>query len=96
MNLRTVPTREKPPLAAKQGKVSGSVVLAAKAIKGAKTNNWQYSTDAGKTWVDVPQTTKATTTIANLQPGTNVEFRQRVVTKTGVADWGQPITHLVT
>ena len=96
MNLRAIATREKPPLAAKAGKVSGTVVLSAKATKGAKTNNWQYSIDGGKTWTDLPQTTKATTTVANLQPGINVEFRQRVVTKAGVSDWGQAITHLVT
>jgi hypothetical protein len=96
MTLRTVPTREKPPLAAKAAKVSGSVVLAAKATKGAKANNWQYSLDGGKTWVDLPQTTKATTTVPNLQPGMTVEFRQRVLTKTGVSDWGQPISHIVT
>ena len=96
MSLRVVPTREKPPLAAKAGKVSGSVFLAAKATKGAKTNNWQYSADGGKTWVDVPATTKASTTVSSLTPGTTVEFRQRIVTKAGVADWGQPISHIVT
>jgi len=96
MTLRAVIAREKPPLAAKAGKVSGTVVLAAKATKGAKANNWEYSVDGGKTWVDLAQTTKATTTVPNLQPGITVEFRQRVLTKTGVSDWGQSISHLVT
>jgi hypothetical protein len=96
MTLRTVPVREKPPLAAKAGKVSGTVLLAAKATKGAKANSWQYSADGGKTWIDLPQTTKASTSVANLTPGTTVEFHQRVLTKTGVSDWGQTISHLVT
>ncbi len=96
MFLRTVPTREKPPLAVKAGKVSGSVVVVAKATKGAKANDWQQSIDGGKTWTDLPATTKATTTVQSLQPGTTVEFRQRVLTKTGVSDWGQTISHLVT
>jgi hypothetical protein len=96
MTLRTVTTREKPPLAAKAGTVSGTVLLAAKATAGAKANSWQYSTDGGKTWIDLPQTTKASTTVPNLTPGTTVEFRQRVLTKAGVSDWSQTISHLVT
>jgi hypothetical protein len=96
MTLRTVATRVKPPLAAKAGRVTGTVVLVAKATKGAKANSWQYSTDGGKTWIDLPQTTKANTTVPNLQPGMTVEFRQRVLTKAGVSDWSQTISRLVT
>jgi hypothetical protein len=96
MALRSTAVFEKPPLAAKPGTVSGTVVLAAKATKGAAANEWQYSTDGGKTWVDLPITTKATTSIPNLTPGTTVAFRQRAVTKDGATNWGQTIEHLVT
>ncbi len=95
MTLRKVGSRSKPPLAVKQT-VSGTVKLVAKATKGAKSNNWQYSTDGGKTWIDVPPTTKASTTIPNLTPGTTVEYRQRVLTKAGLSDWSQTVSALVT
>jgi len=94
MSVRKYTHPAKPPLAAKQ-KLSGTVQLVAKATKGAKSNEWQYSTDGGKTWVDLPPTTKASTTV-NLMPGTTVSYRQRVLTKSGQSDWSQPISALVT
>ena len=94
MSVRKYTHPAKPPLAAKQ-KLSGTVQLVAKATKGAKSNEWQYSTDGGKTWVDLPPTTKASTTV-NLMPGTTVSYRQRVLTKSGRSDWSQPISALVT
>ena len=95
MLIRKAPSRNKPLLAAKHGAVSGAVAVVAKATKGAKTNNWQYSLDGGKTWIDLPPTTAAKTTVHNLTPGTTVTFRQRVVTKAGLSDWGQPVSTLV-
>jgi len=76
--------------------VSGAVIVVAKAQKGAKTNEWSYSLDGGKTWLDAPPTTKAKTTIGDLAVGTVVLFRHRVVTKAGRGDWCQPISKLVT
>ena len=96
MTLKVAPTRSKPPLAVKAGAVSGAVTIVAKATKGAKANHWQYSLDAGKTWIDLPPTTKAKTSIANLTPGTTVTVRARALTKVGLEDWGQDVTHLVT
>ena len=95
MSLRSTPPRTKPPLAATAGSVSGVVHLVAQRAFGAKANEWQYSADAGKTWVDLPSTTKASTTVANLTPGTTVQFRQRAVTKAGVSDWSLPVPHVV-
>jgi hypothetical protein len=94
MKLRKGSSRHKPDLSVKQT-VSGAVHLVAKATKGAKANLWQYSTDGGKNWIDVPPTSKATTAILGLTPGTTVSFRQRVLTKTGLADWSQDVSHLV-
>jgi hypothetical protein len=48
---------------------------------------WAYSTDGMKTWVSMPFTTKATTTIFGLVPGSTVHFRYRPVTKDGVGNW---------
>jgi hypothetical protein len=94
--LRRTTPHAKPPLAVKPATVSGSVDLVAKATKGAKANNWQYSLDGGKTWIDLPPTSRAKTTLANLTPATTVTVRQRVLTKAGLSDWGQPVSHLVT
>jgi len=77
------------------GAVSGSVHAIAKATKGARANEWQYSLDGGKTWFDLLPTTGADTTIHGLTPGTTVSIRQRVLTKAGLTDWGQPVSTLV-
>jgi hypothetical protein len=95
MTLVKPPARNKPPLAVKAGATSGVVHVVAKATKGAKANNWQLSTDGGKTWVDLPETTRARTQVANLTPGTTVQFRQRALTKTGASDWSLPVPHVV-
>ena len=96
MSLRVSSPRNKPPLAVKAGTVSGTVQIVAKATKGAKTNLWQYSLDGGKTWIDLPPTTRASTALTSLTPGTTVTVRQRSVTKAGLTDWAQPVSHLVT
>jgi len=95
MKLHKAAARNKPPLAVKAGATSGSVRVVAKATQGAKANDWQMSSDGGKTWVDIPSTTKASTTVANLTPGTMVQFRQRVLTKAGASDWSVPVPHVV-
>ena len=75
--------------------VSGTIKLMAKAVRGGRSHEWQYSTDGGKTWTSVPPTTQASTTIPGLQPGVLHAFRQRVVMKDGPSDWSQPISLLV-
>ena len=75
--------------------MSGEVQLVAKATKGATANEWQYSTDGGKTWVDLSSTSKATITVSNLTPGTTVMFRHRVLTKAGHSDWSDASSLLV-
>ncbi len=95
MRLRRPTVRNIPPLAVKAGATSGSVKVVAKATKGAKASDWQYSLDGGKTWVALPSTTKASTSVSNLTPGTTVQFRQRVLTKAGASDWSVPVPHVV-
>ena len=95
MSLRKAGSHPKSDLAVKQ-KVSGTIKLIAKSVKGARAHNWQYSTDGGKTWIEVPQTTKAVTTITGLTPGVSVTYRHRALaTTTGLGDWSQPVTALV-
>jgi hypothetical protein len=95
MSLHKPRARTKAPLAAKAGATSGVVHLVALHAPGAKANEWQYSTDGGKTWIDLPSTTAAKTQVANLTPSTTVQFRQRAVTKHGVGDWSLPVPHVV-
>jgi len=95
MTVRKATYPAKPPLVAKPA-FMGVMRLVAKAIKGGKTNEWQFSTDGGTTWVSTPSSTKASTTIAGLQVGSLVSFRHRAITKMGPGDWGQPITATVT
>jgi hypothetical protein len=95
MRLRKTTKPQKSDLAVK-AVASGSVKVVAKATKGARANEFQYSTDGGKTWNVVPTSTRASTTIAGLTPGVAVTYRHRPVTKAGPGDWSQPVTAVVT
>jgi hypothetical protein len=95
MTLRKKGSHTKSDLAVHQ-KVSGVVQVVAKAGTGSRAHEWQYSTDGGKTWIDAPATTKASTTITGLQVGVAVSYRHRAITKAGPGDWSQPVVALVT
>jgi hypothetical protein len=94
MTLRKKGASSKSDLSVKQI-VSGSVKVVAKAVKGAKAHDWQYSTDGGKTWIDAGSTTKSSTTITGLVPGTTVSYRNRVLTTAGRSDWSQAVSAVV-
>jgi hypothetical protein len=94
MTLRKSTAPHKSDLATKQV-ISGTVHVIAKAIKGARSYEWQFSTDGGKTWASVAPTTKATTSVPNLTPGVLTTFRHRAVTKGGPSEWGQPVSAMV-
>jgi hypothetical protein len=81
--------------AAKQGAVSGSVKLTAQSAARRASYEWESSVDGGKTWVLAPSTLQAKTTLSGLVPGSSYSFRYRPVTKTGEADWSQPIALIV-
>ncbi len=95
MAVKKTAVRTKPSLATKQTS-SGAVHVVAKATKGAKANNWQYSTDGGKTWTSAPTSTKSSTVITGLTPGATLTVRHQPVTKAGPLDWSQPVTAIVT
>jgi hypothetical protein len=75
--------------------VSGSVEIVAASVGRRASYVWGYSTDGGKTWIEVGPTLQAKTLITGLPVATSVQFRYRAVTKTGAADWSQPVSHLV-
>ena len=94
MTVRTITLHDKPALGVKQGSVSGTVNLAAKAPAHRASYAWQYSTDQ-KTWTSVPQTLQAKTGVSGLTAGTTYYFRVQVLTMTGEGDWSQIVSLLV-
>jgi len=95
MTLRKKKVTHKSDLAVKPI-ASGSLGVVAKSVKGARGHEWQLSTDGGKTWSDLPATTQCKTAVHGLQLGATVLFRQRVLTRTGLGDWSQAISAIVT
>ena len=94
MTVRKVTLHDKPALAAKQGSVSGSVNLVAKAAARTAAYEWQYSTDQ-KTWTTLPITLQAKTGVSGLTVATVYYFRVQEVTRTGIENWSQIIQMLV-
>jgi hypothetical protein len=86
MTLRKTGAHPKADLTVKQT-VSGTVHVVARSVIGAKSHEWQYSLDGGKTWTSASPTTKASTTLSGFQSGTLVQVRQRAILKTGPTDW---------
>ena len=93
--VRKTPTHAARTFTVNPGAVSGSVKLYTKSVGSRSAYLWEYSTDAGKTWVAAPVTVQARTTITGLPPGTTVLFRVQTVSKTGEGDWSQVLSHLV-
>jgi hypothetical protein len=77
------------------GRVSGSVRLVVKAVAKVASYEWQLSNDAGKTWVGLPKTLQAKTTVSGLTQGLTYGFRFRATTRPGVGDWYEPAWYLV-
>lgn len=73
-----------------QGAVSGTAKVVCPTAGHRASYDWEYSIDAGKTWVPLPSSLQAKTTITGLAQGSTVMVRFRAVTKSGVADWSQP------
>ena len=87
--------RNKAPLEARNGKVSGSVFLQAKAAGKRASYDWQWSDDNGTNWVNVRITLQAKTTVSNLTPVKRYLFRVRSVTKTGAGEWTDAVALVV-
>jgi hypothetical protein len=94
MSVKRVGSRSKDALAAKPGKVSGSVELVARAASHRASYEWQYSTDQ-KVWNNAPSTLSANTEVTGLVAGTTYFFRVRPVTKAGEGDYTQVVSLIV-
>jgi hypothetical protein len=95
MSVATRRLSPKPALAIRRGRVSGSVHLVAKAVAKDASYEWQMSKDGGATWLDLPKTLQAKTTVPGLKPAGTPLFRLRAVTRRGVGDWSDPVSYVV-
>jgi hypothetical protein len=95
LSTRKPTTRSKAPFEVKQGPTTGTVHLVAKAAAVRASYEWQWSSDGGKTWVALPVTLQAKTTLSGVAAGTNGLFRFRAVTRAGEGDWSQPVSFIV-
>jgi hypothetical protein len=94
MTLRTVTLHDKAALSVKQGSVSGTVVLMAKAAGKRAAYDWQYSIDQ-KTWTSLPPTLQAKTGVSGLTAGTVYYFRVQPLLPTGEQNWGDIVSFMV-
>ena len=101
MKIALSPIHSKPILQANRGSLSGNVVLIANALllagkgRGRKFFNWAWSADGGKTWVALPPTTDATTSVSGLTPLTTYLFRVSANTRKVEGAWSQAVSLIV-
>ena len=81
--------------AAKPAGVTGVVKLIAPSAARRASYSWEYSLDSGTTWVTLPDSLQAKTTVQGLKAGTTVLFKYRPVVKTGEENWSPPVSLLV-
>jgi len=93
--VKKIAVRKPRVFAIAQGPISGSIHIVAPSAGGRAAYDWQYSTDGGKTWIDLPTTLQAKTSASGLAAASTVTARYRVATKTGEGDWSQPLSFLV-
>jgi len=92
LEVRKATSRTKQDLVVKQGAVSGSVIIVAKAAATKASYDWQWSLDQ-KVWTDLPQTLKSRTSADSLGVGVVYYFRFRSLTsKAGKSDWSQVVS----
>ena len=94
MTIRKVTLHDKAQLSVKQGSVSGTVTLMAKAAGKRAAYDWQYSVDQ-KTWTSIPPTIQAKTGVQALTPGTIYYFRFQALLSTGEQNWSEIVSFMV-
>lgn len=94
MSLKRRSRYDKAELAALHGRLSGMVLLLAKAVAEHATYYWEYSLDQ-ITWTCAPETMQASTEIAGLVPGKTYHFRFRALTREGKGEYAQVVSLMV-
>jgi hypothetical protein len=90
LSIKKARVVNKPPLAARHGKVSGDVRLIARAVAKSAVYFWSYSMDQNS-WTNVPETMKSGTTISGLTPGQVYYFRFQARTRKGLGDYSDVV-----
>ncbi len=96
MKTKAFTPRQKQVFKVLPGKLVGTVDMKAAAVKRG-THEWQYTLSPGEvgSWIALPPTTKAHSTIIGLTSGTQVYGRHRAVLKTGPTDWDSQLSVVV-
>jgi hypothetical protein len=94
MSVRKVPKRAIPELSAKNGPISGKVMLAAKAVAPVAVYHWEHSMDQS-TWTPLPETLVTRTEVSGLTSAQVYSFRFRTFTRAGWQDYSQVVSLLV-
>ncbi len=71
------------------------IVTALVGTRQKQSHEWEFSIDGGKTYVGLPHTTQAKTTITGLASGVTVLVRHRAITSTGALAWSDPASLVV-
>jgi hypothetical protein len=94
MSVKRITVRQKNKDEARQGDVSGTVILIAMFAGRRALYQWQWSSDQ-KTWTNLPTTFITRTGMSGLTPGMTYCFRSQVDTRAGISDWSQVVAILV-
>ncbi len=78
----------------KQGPVSGSVHLVARAEPTRASYQWEYGTEEGA-WTPLDPTVRSDAKLHGLTSALPYFFRYRAVTKAGIGNWSQVVSFLV-
>jgi hypothetical protein len=73
----------------------GIAIIRARAAAKKAAYEFQISSDGGKTWVPLPVTTEANTTVAGLVPATTQMFRVRATIGHVTGEWSQTVSLLI-
>ena len=96
MKTKGFTPRQKQVFAVFGGMLVGTVLAKAAAVRRG-THEWQYTLSPGEvgSWIALPNTTKAHTTIPGLTSATVVYVRHRTDLKTGPTNWDPQLTVVV-
>jgi hypothetical protein len=86
--------RVKPPLAVKNSKIAGQVLLSAKSVGRRASYEWQMSMD-GAVWTTFDITLGGRGIVNKLKSGDTVFFRVRGILKDGELDWTAAVSIIV-
>jgi hypothetical protein len=92
MSQKNLPIRLRAQFEALLGTTPLEVILRAKAEKKKAFYEWQYSMDAGKTWVNLGTTNEANTTVTVPTAGVTYQFRYRATVKKQAGQWSQAVS----